>query len=44
MTYRKPQLHGHPAIAVIQNTQKSQGNFEQGSTSLRTTPAYEADE
>jgi hypothetical protein len=44
MTYTKPQLLGYKAIAVIQGTSKTQGALEQGSTVLKTQPAYEADE
>jgi hypothetical protein len=44
MTYTKPQLFGYKAITTIQGSSKSLGQFEQNSTTLRTQPAYEADE
>jgi hypothetical protein len=44
MMYTKPKLHGYSAITVVQNTNKSVGQLEQGSSTLRTQPAYEADE
>lgn len=47
MTYTKPQLNGVAAITAIQTSGpnvKTQSVLEQGSTILRSQPAYEADE
>ena len=44
MTYTKPHLSGYKAITLIQGSSKALGTFEQNSTTLKTQPAYEADE
>jgi hypothetical protein len=43
MTYLRPQLTGYAAITAIQGS-KGGNQLEPPSTSIHTTPAYEADE
>lgn len=45
MTYRKPQLIGYSAIAVIQAGQTNKNGMKlEPNLSVNTIPAYEADE
>jgi hypothetical protein len=42
MTYRKPELRGYPAIAIVQASDKDDGLPD--NPLIHSAPAYEADE